>query len=157
MFIAPKPWRVKKGPAARAAAIRTIRTIVVDDKPAVVDGIRRFFALQGGVTVVAVAMNGREAIDKVAQNQPDLVVMDLHMPEMNGFEVAADMHRRFPNVRIIMISVEQGAHIQGECLRHGADRFLPKIGLHRTLMPEIRHLFPDYFFSEGSAGASAHQ
>lgn len=141
-------------PATTGAALRTIRTIVVDDKPAVVDGIRRFFARQAGVAVVAVALNGRDAIDQVAHDQPDLVVMDVHMPEISGLDAADILRRRFPELRIIMISIEQGAALRRECLRHGADRFLSKIGLHRTLLPEIRQLFPDQILPENSAGTA---
>lgn len=140
-------------PATPRAALPTIRTIVVDDKPTVVDGIRQCLAAQTGVTVVAVALNARDAIDQVEQHQPDLLVMDVHMPELSGLNAANILHGRFPELRIILISIEQGAELQRECLRHGADRFLPKIGLHRTLGPEIRQLFPDRVMPESSTGA----
>jgi len=136
-----------KPPTIRAA-LRRIRTVLVDDSPAVVAGIGRFLATQPGVAVVGVALNASDAIERVAENQPDLVVMDVYMPEMSGLEAAAILRRRFPELRIILISIDQGAQLQRECLRHGADRYLSKIGLHRTLLPELRQLFPDGVFPE---------
>lgn len=126
---------------SQIAERQPIRILVVDDKLAVVDGIRRFLARQPDVLVVDSAMNGIDAIDKVAQHKPDLVLMDVHLPEMNGLEAAAGMRSRFPKIRIIMISIDQDAELRADCLQHGADSFLPKIGLQRMLMLEIKSLF----------------
>ena len=115
----------------------------MDDNPAVLDGLRRLLSPQVGLTVVAVAGDGREALAQVANHQPDLVVMDIRLPGLGGLDAAAEMRRRFPQVRIVMISVQEDTHLLRECLRCGADLFLPKIGLQRTLLPEIRQLFAD--------------
>jgi len=128
--------------AAHFSPGQPIRVLVVDDSAAVVGSIRQFLAAQTGVTVVATAHGGRAAIETCRQDQPDLVVMDVHMPELDGLKSAARIRREFPNIRIILISVDQGVELQAACLKHGADGFLPKIGLQRTLMTEIRRLVP---------------
>ncbi len=125
-----------------AASPPAIRVLVVDDSVAVVGGIRQFLAAQAGVTVVATALGGRAAIEMCRQHQPDLVVMDVHMPELDGLISAEWIRREFPNVRINLIGVDHGREVHTACLKHGADGFLPKIGLQRNLMANIRRLFP---------------
>ena len=121
---------------------RPIRVLVVDDSAPVVESIRRFLAIRREVTVVATALSGSGAIKACAQHRPDLVVMDVHMPEMDGLKTAATLRRKFPEVHIILISVDQSEDLRIDCLHHGADSFLPKIGLPRSLLAEIRRLFP---------------
>jgi DNA-binding NarL/FixJ family response regulator len=133
---------------SRTSAIQPIRILVVDDNPGVVDGICLLFAKQEAVSVVASAINGNDAIEKVKHHKPDLVVMDLHMPDMDGHAAAAAMRRQFPRIRIMMISIDDGAQVRSDCLQNGADSFLPKIGLQRSLMPEIKRLFPESVFAE---------
>jgi DNA-binding NarL/FixJ family response regulator len=125
------------------AAIQPIRILVVDDKPAVVEGLCRLFSKQKALAVVASASNGNDAIKELTLHKPDLVVMDLHMTERNGCEAAASMRRQFPAIRIIIMSIDEDAQVRRDCLQNGADSFLPKIGLQRTLMPEIKRLFPN--------------
>src|SRR5258708_9177878 len=122
-----------------------IRVLVVDDSAAVVGGIRQFLAAQRGVSVVATALGGRDAIETCRLHQPDLVVMDVHMPELDGLKSTARIRREFPHMRIILISVDQGEELHATCLKHGADGFLPKIGLQRNLMANINRLLPDRF------------
>lgn len=124
--------------------LQLIRVLVVDDSAAVVSAIRQFLAAQPGVTVAATALGGRDAIEACRQHQPDLVVMDVHMPELDGLKSAAKIRTEFPNIRILLISVDQGGDLHAVCLRHGADGFLPKIGLQRTLMAEIQRLLPNH-------------
>ncbi len=133
-------------PLIKTAPIQPIRILVVDDKPAVVDGICRLFAKHRAVEVVASASNGNEAIEKLAHHEVDLVVMDVHMPEKNGRKTAAGMRLEFPKIRIIMTSIDEDVQVRKECLQNGADSFLPKIGLQRLLMPEIKRLFPAHAF-----------
>ena len=119
-----------------------VRVLVADDSSAVVTGIRRFLAARRGVAVVAAAVDGHDAIEKCRQHQPDIVVMDVHMPALDGLKAAASLRREFPAIRIILISVDQGEQLRADSLKHGADAFLPKIGLQHNLMNEIRRLFP---------------
>ncbi len=117
---------------------------MVDDKPAVIAGIRRLFAKQLSILVVGSAKSGSDAVEKVLHDQPDLVVMDVYMPNMDGLQAAAGMRRQNPEIRIIMTSIDDGADIKTRCLESGADSFLAKIGLQRSLMPEIKRLFPEH-------------
>ena len=124
------------------SASQTIRVLVVDDSPKVVAAIGLLLHKQPALLVVAGANNGTDTLAQVLRHEPDLVVMDVHMPGMNGMEAIALVRRHRPKMRIIMISIDQDAGVQAECLRLGADRFLPKIGLQRRLLQEIADLFP---------------
>jgi DNA-binding NarL/FixJ family response regulator len=124
------------------SAIQTIRVLLVDDSHTVMAAIGLLLHKQPALLVVAGANNGTDTLAQVLRHEPDLVVMDVHMPGMNGLEAVAVVRRHRPQVRIIMISVDQDAGVQAECLRLGADRFLPKIGLQRRLLQEIAGLFP---------------
>lgn len=92
--------------------------------------------------VVASAGDGRAAVEQFVKHRPDLVIMDVNMPQMSGLEAAAEMRRLAPEVRIIMVSIHQDAQTEADSLQRGADSFLPKIGLQRRLLPEIAGLFP---------------
>jgi DNA-binding NarL/FixJ family response regulator len=101
-----------------------------------------FLGRHGALTVVGGAGDGYRAVEGVAEHRPDLVIMDVSMPRMNGLEAAAEIRRLAPAVRIILVSIHQDAQTQAESLQHGADGFVPKIGIQRRLLPEIERHFP---------------
>ncbi len=119
-----------------------LRVVVVDDSLAVLESLCGFFAKMPAVLVVATAGDGRDAVAQVSEHRPDLVVMDVQMPRMNGFEAARAMREYLPEIRIILVSIDQDARRGEECLRHGADGFIPKIGMQRKLAGEVQRLFP---------------
>lgn len=134
-----------------------LHILVVDDSATVAAGIRQFLSAQKDVTEVITALDGRAAIEACHQSRPDLVVMDVHMPELDGLKTTTRIRREYPEMRIVLISVDQGADLQADCLHSGADAFLPKIGLQRNLMAEIDRLFPGRRKpgTRGGAGAPA--
>jgi DNA-binding NarL/FixJ family response regulator len=119
-----------------------LRVLVVDDSEPVALGIARFLAKDPRVHVVATGANGREAVEQVARLGPDLVVLDVHMPEMDGLAAAEVVCRHSPQTRILMVSMDGDARIRADAFARGAHGFVPKISLHRQLMSEIRRLFP---------------
>jgi DNA-binding NarL/FixJ family response regulator len=123
------------------AALRPIRVLLVDDSPAFLEALREFLRPRSGIMVVATAEDGQAGLEQFARHRPDLVILDVVMPRMNGVEAAAHMRRLAPQVRIIMVSVHEDPETEAESLRH-ADSFLPKTGLQRRLWGEIRRLFP---------------
>ncbi len=81
-----------------------IRVMVVDDHATVRDGIRELLTLQRDIQVVGEAINGQEALDKVTQLAPDVVLMDIVMPVMNGLEAAKHVGSRCQRARVLMLS-----------------------------------------------------
>lgn len=81
-----------------------IRVLLVDDHLVVLKGLRFFLQTRSHIQVVDQAMNGREAIEKVKQLKPDVVLMDLIMPEMNGIEATREIKQIDPSVKIIVLT-----------------------------------------------------
>jgi len=79
-----------------------IRVLLADDHAMMRDGLRAFLAASGDIEVVADVGNGRDAVRLVRELQPDVVVMDLTMPDMNGIDAALQLHERCPEARVVI-------------------------------------------------------
>lgn len=84
--------------------MQMIRVLIVDDHPIVRDGIRGLLGLAGDIEVVGEASNGREAIEKVGELAPDVVLMDLAMPVMGGLEATRRIHRDYPRTKVVVLT-----------------------------------------------------
>ena len=115
-----------------------IRVLVVDDHPIVRDGIAGLVAVQPDMALVAQAGNGREAIQQFRTHRPDVTLMDLQMPEMNGLDALIAVRTEFPEARVIMLTTYEGdVHIL-RALKAGAQGYLLKNTLHADLLRTIR-------------------
>jgi two-component system chemotaxis response regulator CheB len=108
-------------------ALATIRVLVVDDSSFMRNAIVRHIQRDPRFTVVGVAVNGREAVAKAAELRPDVITMDVEMPEMDGIEALRQIHAK-SQVPIIMVSsqTEAGAKTTMQALHFGAMDFIPK-------------------------------
>ena len=86
----------------------SIRILAVDDHPALRQGIAALVAGQADMSLVAEASNGREAIQQFRAHQPDVTLMDLQMPEMNGVDAMIAIRGEFPEARIIVLTTYAG-------------------------------------------------
>jgi len=115
-----------------------IRILAVDDHPLVRDGIAGLVAIQTDMTLVAQAANGREAIQQFRTHRPDITLMDLQMPEMNGLDALIAIRTEFPDARVIVLTTYEGdVHIL-RALKAGAQGYLLKNTLHLELLQTIR-------------------
>ena len=115
-----------------------IRILAVDDHPLVRDGIAGLIAIQTDMTLVAQAANGREAIQQFRTHRPDVTLMDLQMPEMNGLDALIAIRTEFPDARVIVLTTYEGdVHIL-RALKAGAQGYLLKNTLHTELLQTIR-------------------
>ena len=85
-----------------------IRILVVDDHALVRQGIAVLVGTQSDMTLVAEASNGREAIQQFRTHRPDVTLMDLQMPEMNGFDAIVAIRGEFPDAKIVVLTTYQG-------------------------------------------------
>jgi len=102
------------------------RVIIVDDHALVRAGLRRLLGEDPGIEVVGEAGNGRLAITAVDLLAPHLVLMDLAMPDMNGIEATMEIKRRFPEVRVLMMTMHKSAEYVQASLKAGADGYILK-------------------------------
>lgn len=106
--------------------MRAIRVLVVDDHKLFRAGIRSLLQTVGGVDVVADAGDGREALRLIDTHRPDVVLMDIAMPGLNGLDATARVARAFPATRVIMLSMNAGEDSVLQTLRAGAAGYLVK-------------------------------
>ena len=117
---------------------RKITILAVDDHPVLRQGIAALIAAQSDMTLVAEASNGREAIQQFRAHQPDVTLMDLQMPEMNGLDAMMSIRGEFPDARIIVLTTYTGDVQAVRALKAGARGYLLKNSLHRQLLDTIR-------------------
>src|SRR5215468_7934989 len=90
------------------AATNSIRILAVDDHPLFRSGVAALLATQRDMSLVAEASNGHEAIQQFRAHQPDITLLDLQMPEMNGVDAMAAIRSEFPEARIIILTTYAG-------------------------------------------------
>ena len=115
-----------------------IRILTVDDHPLIRQGIAGLISVQEDLQVVAEAANGREAIKQFQAHRPDITLMDIQMPEMNGLDAISAIHSEFPDARIIVLTTYSGDVQALRAIQAGARAYLLKDTLHRELLDTIR-------------------
>jgi DNA-binding NarL/FixJ family response regulator len=115
-----------------------IRILVVDDHSLVREGIATFIGGQSDMKLVAEASNGREAIQQFREHRPDVTLMDLQMPEMNGLDAIIAIRNEFREARIIVLTTYKGDVQVLRALKAGARAYLLKGLLRKELLETIR-------------------
>jgi DNA-binding NarL/FixJ family response regulator len=105
---------------------RPVRVLVVDDQELVRDGIASLLGIQPGISVVGTASDGKEAIEKTLSAAPDVVLLDVRMPVMDGVEAVAVLCRRAPACRVVMLTTFDDEEYVVEALKAGASGYLLK-------------------------------
>ena len=124
-------------PKATAEA-RVIRILAVDDHPLVREGISGLVGGQPDMKLVGEASNGRESIQQFRKHRPDVTLMDMQMPEMNGVDAIIAIRNEFPEARIIVLTTYAGDVQVQRALQAGARAYLLKNTLHKELLDTIR-------------------
>ena len=117
---------------------KRIRILLADDHAVVRNGFRMILAAQEDMEVVGEASNGREAVDAAARLQPEVVVMDVTMPELNGIEATRRIAEVAPRSRVLALSMHKDAVYVREILRAGAKGYLLKDSGEGDLLIAVR-------------------
>ena len=120
-----------------------VRTLVVEDDSFWQETILRKLQEQRSLQVIAIAADGLEAVRNAEELRPDLVLLDIGLPMLNGMEVARRLRKVAPAARILFVSGEPDPAIIGEALRIGALGFVLKPNVASTLLPTIQAVLGD--------------
>jgi DNA-binding NarL/FixJ family response regulator len=115
-----------------------IRVLSVDDHPMLRDGIAALIASQPDLEMVGEAADGREALEQFRKHRPDITLMDLQMPEMNGIDAIDAIRAEFPDARIIVLTTYAGDVQVTRAMKAGARAYLLKSLLRKELLDTIR-------------------
>jgi DNA-binding NarL/FixJ family response regulator len=116
----------------------SIRILAVDDHPLLREGIAALVNSQPDMKLIAEAANGREAIEQFRKHRPDVTLMDLQMPELNGIDAMIAIRGEFPQARIVVLTTYKGDVDVLRALKAGARGYLLKNLLRRELLETIR-------------------
>jgi len=117
---------------------RVIRILTVDDHPLLREGIAALVKAEDDMQVVAEADDGAEAIEKFRLHRPDVTLMDVEMPNLNGIEAISRIRGEFPEARIIILTTYTGDAKVVRALKAGARAYILKRDVHRELLDAIR-------------------
>ena len=120
---------------------KLIRVLSVDDHPLLRDGIAALVNAEPDMKLVAEASNGKEAVEKFRLHRPDVTLMDIQMPSVNGIEAITQIQSEYPDARIIVLTTYTGDVQVVRALRAGARAYILKGHVHRELLETIRSVY----------------
>ena len=118
-----------------------ISILIVDDHILIREVIRTFLETTPDIQVVATAENGIEAITATREHRPDVVIMDISMPHMDGLEATRQILNDFPNTRVVMLSSHDNPVYLRNALEAGANGYVVKDAITNELLEAIRSLY----------------
>lgn len=105
---------------------RAVRVLIVDDQRLMREGIASLLKIQDGIEVIGTAANGQEALEQAMSQQPDVILMDVRMPVLDGVTATDQIHRRLPDCKILMLTTFNDEAYILEALQVGASGYLLK-------------------------------
>jgi len=103
-----------------------IKLLLCDDHPLVIDGLKLILADDERFQISGEVYNGKEALDFLADNQVDIIMMDINMPVLNGLETAKIIKKDFPDLKVVMLSMLNDTHLIKNLIEHGIRAYLMK-------------------------------
>jgi DNA-binding NarL/FixJ family response regulator len=141
-----------------------LRILVADDHETVRKGVSAILTSHQDLEVCGEAANGREAVEKANELQPDLIILDITMPKLNGFEAALEIRKTMPAVPILFLSMHDGRQMLQASKTAGVQGYVTKTQASETLLHAVDALlrgdvfFPtEESFRRDLAGSSASQ
>jgi DNA-binding NarL/FixJ family response regulator len=118
----------------------TVRVLVVDDQLLYAEAISVLLKMQPGIEVVGIAADGQEAIEQATDLRPDLVLMDIEMPRVDGISATRWIRRRLPGTRVVVMAALTGDEYATRALKAGAEACVPKFSHAGDLLEAIENV-----------------
>lgn len=136
---------------------KTIRVVLAEDHTIVREGLRALLDVRDDIEVVAEVADGRAAVEAVTEHKPDVVIMDLGMPELNGVDATRAIRKDFPTTQVLILSMHSGEEYVRPAIRAGASGYLLKGSGLSDLVAAIQAVsHGDAFFSPSIAKIVLH-
>ncbi len=123
-----------------------VRILIADDHAIIREGLRMILESTDNMTVVGEALNGRDAIEKAEELQPDVVVMDIAMPEMNGIEATRLICKLLPSVKVIILSMHHTNEHIYRAIQAGAKAYLLKESAGTWVVKAVNSVMKGHFY-----------
>jgi DNA-binding NarL/FixJ family response regulator len=120
--------------------MKSVSILIADDHAVVRRGLRALLETQPGWTICGEASTGNEAVEKARQLQPDIVILDIGMPELNGLAATVQIHEVAPNAPVLVLTMHSGEELIQSCLRAGAQGYVLKSDAERDLISAVKAL-----------------
>jgi DNA-binding NarL/FixJ family response regulator len=114
------------------------RILIADDHPIVRSGLKKILAAKPDMEVVAEAEDGAEAVETALKEDVDLAILDVSMPRKTGIQAAAELHKRKPELRVLMLSMHDSEQFLFEALKAGASGYVLKSGADTDIVKAVR-------------------
>ena len=121
-------WRCRLG----------INILIADDHAVVRAGLRAVIQSDPTLNIIAEATGGLEALSLIEKTQPDVIVLDLSMPDMDGIMVTKELHAKYPDIRILILTVHEDEAMLREVMRSGASGYILKHAAEKDLIEAIK-------------------
>lgn len=115
-----------------------VKIIIADDHEVIIDGLIALLATEKDLQVVGRANNGNQLLEIIKNKPVDLIILDIDMPEMNGVEAAKKLKEKYPDVKILVLTMFNTPDFIANLLRHGVDGYILKNSRKRELLKAIR-------------------
>ena len=120
--------RTRGVPSRPSARLGRVRVVIADDHRLVLDGIRRALEADGNFEIVGETQSGMQVLPLVAREKPDLVLLDVRMPNMDGLACLDEIRRRHPEIKVVMLSASTSNDLIEAALRRGRLRLRHQVG-----------------------------
>jgi two-component system response regulator NreC len=120
--------------------MKTVRVLVADDHEVVLEGVRALIERQPDLEVLGLATTGREAVDLARKTKPDVVVLDITMPELDGLDAIRQIRKALPDTEVVVFSAHPSEDMIEEVFDAGAKSYIEKTEASRDLVAAIRSL-----------------
>jgi len=134
--------------------VAKIRILIVDDHAVLRDGIRALLGLHDDIEVVGEASEGKEAVGKAQELMPDVVIMDIAMPGMDGLEATRRLRKKYPKMKVLVLTQHDNKEYILSVIKAGASGYVPKRALGSELVSAIRAVQEGDSFLYPSAAAA---